>query len=74
LKKEAFDANERHNRSVEGLSNELDHAYQLESRLQVVQNECSEECKNAEVTEAEKEKLKAKVERLEAEKTKAVKA
>jgi hypothetical protein len=39
-----------------------------------MQNESSEECKNAENAEAEKEKLKAEVERLEAERDKAVKA
>jgi hypothetical protein len=37
-------------------------------------NECSEECKNAENAEAKKEKLKVEVERLEAERDKAVKA
>jgi DNA repair exonuclease SbcCD ATPase subunit len=39
-----------------------------------VQNECSEACKNAQNAEAENEKLKAEVERLEAERDKAVKA
>jgi hypothetical protein len=38
-----------------------------------MQNECSEACKNAENAEAEKEKLKAEVERLDAERDKAVK-
>jgi hypothetical protein len=74
MKKEVFEANEQYNRSIEGLSSELDHADQLESRLRAVQNECSEACKNAEITEAEKGKLEAEVERLEAEKTKVLKA
>jgi chromosome segregation ATPase len=74
LKKEVFDTNERYNRYVKGLSKELDRLDQLESRLWAVPNECSKACKNVEVAEAEKEKLKAKVERLEAEKSKAVKA
>lgn len=39
-----------------------------------MQNECTEACKNAENAKAEKDKLKAKVERLEAERDKAVKA
>jgi hypothetical protein len=39
-----------------------------------VQNECSEACKNALNAEAKKDKLKAEVERLEAERDKAVKA
>jgi len=71
LKKEVFEANERYTRSVASLSAELDRTDQLASRLRAVQNECSEACKNA---EAEKEKLKAEVERLEVERDKAVKA
>jgi len=39
-----------------------------------VQNECSEACKNALNAEAEKDKLKAEVERLEVERDKTVKA
>jgi chromosome segregation ATPase len=74
LKKEVLEANERYTRSVASLSAEFDHADQLASRLSAVQNECSEACKNAENAEAEKEKLKADVERLEAERDKAVKA
>jgi chromosome segregation ATPase len=74
LKKEVFEANERYTRSVASLSAELDCTDQLASRLQAVQNECSEACKNAENAEAEKEKLKSEVERLEAERDKAVKA
>jgi len=57
MKKEVFEANEQYNRSIEGLSSELDHADQLESRLRAVQNECSEACKNAEIAEAEKGNL-----------------
>jgi uncharacterized small protein (DUF1192 family) len=74
LEKEVFEANERYTRSVAGLSTELDCADQLASRLRAVQNECSEACKNAENAEAKKEKLKVEVERLEAERDKAVKA
>jgi chromosome segregation ATPase len=74
LKKEVLEANENYNQSVEGLSNELDRADQLESWLRAVQNECSEACKNAQAAEAEKGKLEAEVERLEAEKAKALKA
>jgi peptidoglycan hydrolase CwlO-like protein len=61
-------------RSVVGLSAELDCADQLESRLQAVENECSEARKNAESAQAEKEKLKAGVERLEAKRDKPLKA
>jgi uncharacterized small protein (DUF1192 family) len=68
LKREVLDSNERYNHSVMGLAKEFEQADQLESWLEAVQNECSEACKNA-----EKEKLKAEVERLEAEKSKAVK-
>jgi chromosome segregation ATPase len=71
LKKEVLEANDRYTRSVAGLSAELDCADQLESRLWAVENECSEAHKNA---EAEKEKLKAEVERLEAKRDKALKA
>lgn len=74
LKKELSEANECYTCSVASLSAELDRTNQLESRLQAVQNECSEACKNDENAEAEKEKLKAEVERLEAERDKAVKA
>jgi chromosome segregation ATPase len=74
LEKEVFEANEWYTRSVVSLSAELDRADQLASRLRAVQNECSEACKNAENAEEKKEKLKAKVERLEAERGKAVKA
>jgi len=74
LEKEVFEANERYTRSVAGLSAELDRADQQASRLRAVQSECSEACKNAENAEAEKEKLKSEVERLEAERDKAVKA
>jgi hypothetical protein len=71
LKNEVFEANERYTRSVASLFAELERANQLASRLLAVQNECSEAGKNA---EAEKEKLKAEVERLEAERDKVVKA
>jgi chromosome segregation ATPase len=74
LKKEVMEANERYTRSVASLSTELDRADQLSSRLSAVQNECYEACKNALNAEAEKDKLKAEVERLEAERNKAVKA
>jgi chromosome segregation ATPase len=74
LEKEVFEANERYTHSVAGLSAELDRADQLASRLWAVQNECSEACKNVENPEVKKEKLKAEVERLEAEREKAVKA
>lgn len=56
--------NERYNHSVVGLAKEFERADQLKSQLEAIQNECSEACKNA---EAEKEKLKVEVERLEAE-------
>jgi uncharacterized small protein (DUF1192 family) len=74
LKKEVLEANERYTHSLASLSSELDRANQLSSRLSAVQNECSEACKNALSAEAEKDKLKAEVERLEAERDKAVKA
>jgi uncharacterized protein YceH (UPF0502 family) len=74
LKKEVLESNERYNRSVVGLAKEFERADQLESRLEAIQNECSKACKNAEAAEAEKEKLKAEVERLEAENSKALKA
>jgi chromosome segregation ATPase len=74
LKKEVLEANERYTRFVQGLSAELDRADQLESRLRAVQNKCFEACKNAKNAEAAKEKLKTEVERLEAERDKAVKA
>jgi DNA repair exonuclease SbcCD ATPase subunit len=73
LKKEVMEANEQYTRSVASLSTDLDHADQLSSRLSAVQNECSKACKNALNAEAEKDKLKAEVERLEAERNKAVK-
>jgi predicted nuclease with TOPRIM domain len=41
--------------------------------LEAIQNECSKACKNVEAAEAEKEKLKAEVERLEAENNKDLK-
>jgi chromosome segregation ATPase len=74
LKKEVLEANERYTRSIASLSTELDRADQLSSRLSAVQNECSEACKNALNAEAEKDKLKAEVERLEVERDKTVKA
>jgi uncharacterized small protein (DUF1192 family) len=74
LKKEVLEANERYTRSVASLSTELDRADQLSLRLSAVQNECSEACKNAMNAEAEKDKLRDEVERLEAERNKAVKA
>jgi hypothetical protein len=74
LKQEVLEANEWYTRSVASLSAELDRADQLASHPSAVQNECSEECKNAENAEVEKDKLKAEVERLEAERDKAVKA
>jgi uncharacterized small protein (DUF1192 family) len=74
LKKEILEANERYTGSLASLSTELDRADQLSLRLSAVQNECSEACKNALNAEAEKDKLKAEVERLEAERDKAVKA
>jgi hypothetical protein len=74
LEKEVFETNERYTRSVTSLSTELDRSDQLASRLQAVQNECFEACKNTENAEAEKEKLMAEVERLEAERDKALKA
>jgi chromosome segregation ATPase len=67
LKKEVLEANEWCNRSVEGMSRELNRVDQLESQLRAVQNECSKACKNVEAAEAEKGKL-------EAEKNKALKA
>lgn len=72
LKKEVLEANELSTRSLASLSTELDRADQLSSRLSAVQNECSKACKNA--LNAEKDKLKVEVERLEAERDKAVKA
>jgi SMC interacting uncharacterized protein involved in chromosome segregation len=60
-----------YNRSVEGLSSELDCQDRLEAQLWAVQNECSKSCKNA---EAEKGKLEAEMEKLEAKKEKALKA
>jgi hypothetical protein len=74
LKKEVMEANERYTRSVASLSTELDRVDQLSLHLSAVQNECSEACKNAMNAEAEKDKLKDEVERLEAERNKAVKA
>jgi len=74
LKKEVLESNERYNRSVVNLSKEFERVDRLEFRLEVVQNECSEACKNAEAAKAETEKLKVEVERLEAEKNKALKA
>jgi chromosome segregation ATPase len=74
LKKEVLEANEQYTRSIAGLSSELDHVDQLKSRLRTVENECSETCKNDDKAKAEKEKLKAEVERLETVKAKAVKA
>jgi uncharacterized small protein (DUF1192 family) len=74
LRKEVLEANDRYTRSVASLSSELDRADQLSLRLSAVQNECSEACKNAMNAEAEKDKLKDEVERLEAERDKAVKA
>jgi len=61
-------------RSVASLSTELDRADQLSLLLSAAQNECSEACKNAMNAEAEKDKLKDEVERLEAERNKAVEA
>jgi len=74
LKKVVLEANEGYTHSVASLSTELDRANQLSSRLSAVQNECSDACTNALNAEAEKDKLKAEVERLEAERDKAVKA
>jgi len=74
LKKEVLEANDRYTRSVASLSTELDRADQLSLRLSAMQNKCSEACKNAMNAEAEKDKLKDEVERLEAERDKAVKA
>jgi uncharacterized small protein (DUF1192 family) len=74
LKKEVLEANERYTRSVASLSTELDRTDRLSIRLSAVQNECSEEYKNALNAEAKKDKLKAEVERLEAERNKTVKA
>jgi uncharacterized small protein (DUF1192 family) len=74
LKKEVLEANERYTRSVASLSIELDHSDQLSIRLSAVQNECSEAYKNVLNAEAEKDKLKAEVEWLEAERNKAAKA
>jgi len=74
LKKEVMEANEWYTCSVASLSTKLDRADQLSSRLSTVQNECSKACKNALNAEAEKDKLKAEVERLEAERNKAVTA
>jgi uncharacterized small protein (DUF1192 family) len=74
LKKEVLEANERYTRSVASLSTELDHTDRLSIRLSAMQNECSVAYKNALNAEAEKDKLKAEVERLEAERNKAVKA
>ncbi|XP_062155102.1 uncharacterized protein LOC133863127 [Alnus glutinosa] len=74
LRNEVLEANDRYTRSVASLSSELDRADQLSIRLSAVQNECSEACKNALNAEAEKDKLKDEVERLAAERDKAVKA
>jgi uncharacterized small protein (DUF1192 family) len=74
LRNEVLEANDRYARSVASLSTELDRADQLSLRLLAVQNECSEACKNAMNAEAEKDKLKDVVERLEAERNKALKA
>jgi chromosome segregation ATPase len=74
LRGEVLEANDRYARFVTSLSTELDRADQLSLRLSAVQNECSEACKNAINAEAEKDKLKDVVERLEAERNKALKA
>lgn len=74
LRTELKEANDRYAHSVQNLSAELDHIDQLNLRLSAIQNECSEACKNAMSAEAEKDKLKDTVERLEAERNKAVKA
>ncbi|XP_062145910.1 uncharacterized protein LOC133853903 [Alnus glutinosa] len=74
LSNEVAEANGRYARSIESLSSELDRADQLSTRLSAVQNECSEACKNALSAEAEKDKLKDEVERLTAERDKALKA
>ena len=74
LRNEVLEANDRYTRSVASLSSELDRADQLSIRLSAVQNECSEACKNALSAEAEKDKLKDEVERLTAERDKALKA
>jgi BMFP domain-containing protein YqiC len=42
--------------------------------LQAIQNECFEACKNVEAAKAEKGKLEAEMEKLEAKKAKALKA
>lgn len=73
LRNEVLEANDRYARSVASLSTELDRT-QLSLRLSAVQNEYSEACKNAMNAEAEKDKLKDVVERLEAERNKALKA
>jgi heterodisulfide reductase subunit B len=67
-------ANEQCTQSVSRLSNKLNAREALEIRLHAITTECSEACKNATAAEAEKEKLTAEVEKLEAEKSKALKA
>jgi chromosome segregation ATPase len=74
LEKEVSETNKCYNRSVEGLSSELDRADELEAQSHAIQNECSKACENAEAVEAEKGKLEAEVEKLEAEKAKTLKA
>jgi hypothetical protein len=60
--------------AIGGLSTELNAQEALEVRLRAVTTECSEACKNTTATVAENEKLTAEVEKLEAEKSKALKA
>jgi chromosome segregation ATPase len=71
LERELRAANEKCTQSVVSLSVELNAQEALEVRLRVITTECSEANKNATAAVAEKEKLTAEVEKLEAEKSKA---
>jgi alkylhydroperoxidase family enzyme len=51
MKVAVLEANERCNRSIEGLSRELDRADRLQAHLRAAQNECSEACNNVEAAD-----------------------
>jgi chromosome segregation ATPase len=74
IERELRAANEQCTHLVSSLSIELNARDSLEIRLRAITTECSEDCKNAASAEAEKEKLTAEVEKLEAAKSKALKA
>lgn len=74
LERELRAANEQCTQSVASLSAELNAREALEVRLRAFTIECSEANKNAIAAVAEKEKLAAEVEKLEAEKSKALRA